>query len=65
MPNISVGTRRDEAIRKLEPARDERYKWFAPSRFVGYARRPHAIPSLFTERLTWFAQDVMPAFKRA
>ena len=30
MPNISAGTRRDEAIRKLEPARDERYKWLAP-----------------------------------
>jgi hypothetical protein len=30
MPNISAGTRRDEAIRKLEATDDERYKWLAP-----------------------------------
>jgi alkanesulfonate monooxygenase SsuD/methylene tetrahydromethanopterin reductase-like flavin-dependent oxidoreductase (luciferase family) len=28
---------RDEAIRRLEPAHDERYKWFAPFGFVRYA----------------------------
>jgi len=28
---------RDEAIRKLEPAHDERFKWFAPFGFVRYA----------------------------
>jgi hypothetical protein len=69
MPNISAGTRRDEAIRKLEPARDERYKWLAPfgpvratptSKSARGARpvRPR-IPSLFKEQLTWFAKDVM------
>ncbi len=28
---------RDEAIRQVEPAHDERYKWFAPFGFVRYA----------------------------
>ena len=28
---------RDEAIKKLEPAHDERFKWFAPFGFVRYA----------------------------
>ncbi|HZS34902.1 MAG TPA: LLM class flavin-dependent oxidoreductase [Methylomirabilota bacterium] len=28
---------REEAIRKVEPAHDERYKWFAPFGFVRYA----------------------------
>ena len=28
---------RDEAIRRLEPAHDERFKWFAPFGFVRYA----------------------------
>jgi alkanesulfonate monooxygenase SsuD/methylene tetrahydromethanopterin reductase-like flavin-dependent oxidoreductase (luciferase family) len=28
---------REEAIRRLEPAHDERYKWFAPFGFVRYA----------------------------
>jgi len=27
----------NEAIRKLEPAHDERFKWFAPFGFVRYA----------------------------
>ena len=27
----------EEAIRKVEPAHDERYKWFAPFGFVRYA----------------------------
>jgi hypothetical protein len=28
---------REEAIRRVEPAHDERYKWFAPFGFVRYA----------------------------
>jgi hypothetical protein len=28
---------REEAIRRLEPAHDERFKWFAPFGFVRYA----------------------------
>ena len=27
----------EEAIRRVEPAHDERYKWFAPFGFVRYA----------------------------
>ncbi len=32
-----VADSRDEGIRRLEPAHDERYKWFAPFGFVRYA----------------------------
>ena len=45
---------REEAIRRVEPAHDERYKWFAPfgfvryadeqGRLVGHARRARARP---------------------
>jgi alkanesulfonate monooxygenase SsuD/methylene tetrahydromethanopterin reductase-like flavin-dependent oxidoreductase (luciferase family) len=111
----------EEAIRRVEPAHDERYKWFAPFGFVRYAdeqgrtwgtpgapaRTPflrdgvqqkawfcgppaHVIegiksieakypgldhfmvhwaeglsPREFKEQLTWFARDVMPAFRRS
>lgn len=111
----------EEAIRRVEPYHDERYKWFAPFGFVRYAdehghswgtpgapaRQPTirdgvqqrawlcGQPSLvieyirefearypgldqmmihwaegmppeeFKEQLTWFAKDVMPAFKGA
>jgi alkanesulfonate monooxygenase SsuD/methylene tetrahydromethanopterin reductase-like flavin-dependent oxidoreductase (luciferase family) len=109
----------EEAIRRVEPYHDERYKWFAPFGFVRYAdehgrpwgtpgtptREPtirdgvaqkawlcgppaHVIegireferrypgldqvmihwaegmpPKEFKEQLTWFARDVMPAFR--
>ena len=68
MPNISAGTRRDEAIRKLEPARDERYKWLAPFGPVRYADEqgrtwgtPGAPADSFAvqKQLTWSAKDVM------
>jgi alkanesulfonate monooxygenase SsuD/methylene tetrahydromethanopterin reductase-like flavin-dependent oxidoreductase (luciferase family) len=111
----------EEAIRRVEPAHDERYKWFAPFGFVRYAdeqgrtwgtpgapaRTPflrdgvqqkawfcgppaHVIegiksieakypgldhfmvhwaeglsPREFKEQLTWFARDVMTAFRRS
>jgi alkanesulfonate monooxygenase SsuD/methylene tetrahydromethanopterin reductase-like flavin-dependent oxidoreductase (luciferase family) len=32
-----IADSQDEAIRKLEPAHDERYKWFGPFGFVRYA----------------------------
>ena len=110
-----------KAIRQLEPAHDERFKWFAPFGFVRYADEhgrtwgtpgaPARTPSLrdgveqkawfcgppkqvidgirsvadkypglenfmihwaeglppkeFKEQLSWFAKDVMPAFKKA
>jgi alkanesulfonate monooxygenase SsuD/methylene tetrahydromethanopterin reductase-like flavin-dependent oxidoreductase (luciferase family) len=34
---IYLADSQEEAIRKLEPAHDERYKWFAPFGFVRYA----------------------------
>jgi len=34
---VYLANSRDEAIRKLEPAHDERFKWFAPFGFVRYA----------------------------
>jgi len=34
---VYLADNRDEAIRKLEPAHDERFKWFAPFGFVRYA----------------------------
>jgi alkanesulfonate monooxygenase SsuD/methylene tetrahydromethanopterin reductase-like flavin-dependent oxidoreductase (luciferase family) len=34
---VYLAKSRDEAIRKLEPAHDERFKWFAPFGFVRYA----------------------------
>ena len=34
---VYLASSRDEAIRKLEPAHDERFKWFAPFGFVRYA----------------------------
>jgi alkanesulfonate monooxygenase SsuD/methylene tetrahydromethanopterin reductase-like flavin-dependent oxidoreductase (luciferase family) len=116
---VYLAQSQEEAVRKLEPAHDERYKWFAPFGFVRYADAqgrtwgtpgaPARIPSLrdgveqkawfcgppaqvidgirsiankypglesfmihwaeglppkeFKEQLTWFAKDVMPAFK--
>jgi alkanesulfonate monooxygenase SsuD/methylene tetrahydromethanopterin reductase-like flavin-dependent oxidoreductase (luciferase family) len=118
---IYLADTEEEAIRRLEPAHDERFKWFAPFGFVRYADEhgrtwgtpgaPAGVPSLrdgvaqkawfcgppahvidgiksvadkypglenfmihwaeglspkeFKEQLTWFAKDVMPAFKRA
>src|SRR5258707_5994723 len=34
---ICLADSEEEAIRRLEPAHDERYKWFAPFGFVRYA----------------------------
>ena len=34
---VYLANSRDEAIKKLEPAHDERFKWFAPFGFVRYA----------------------------
>jgi alkanesulfonate monooxygenase SsuD/methylene tetrahydromethanopterin reductase-like flavin-dependent oxidoreductase (luciferase family) len=34
---VYLADSREEAIRKLEPAHDERFKWFAPFGFVRYA----------------------------
>jgi alkanesulfonate monooxygenase SsuD/methylene tetrahydromethanopterin reductase-like flavin-dependent oxidoreductase (luciferase family) len=34
---LHLADSREEAIRRLEPAHDERYKWFAPFGFVRYA----------------------------
>jgi alkanesulfonate monooxygenase SsuD/methylene tetrahydromethanopterin reductase-like flavin-dependent oxidoreductase (luciferase family) len=34
---VYLANSREEAIRKLEPAHDERFKWFAPFGFVRYA----------------------------
>jgi alkanesulfonate monooxygenase SsuD/methylene tetrahydromethanopterin reductase-like flavin-dependent oxidoreductase (luciferase family) len=34
---VYLAPSREEAIRRLEPAHDERYKWFAPFGFVRYA----------------------------
>ena len=118
---IYLADTEEEAVRRLEPAHDERFKWFAPFGFVRYADEhgrtwgtpgaPAGVPSLrdgvaqkawfcgppghvidgiksvadkypglenfmihwaegmppkeFKEQLTWFAKDVMPAFKRA
>jgi hypothetical protein len=56
----------EEAIRRVEPAHDERYKWFAPFGFVRYADEhertwgtpgaPSRIPSLRdgVEQKAWF-----------
>ncbi len=34
---IYLADSQEEAIRRVEPAHDERYKWFAPFGFVRYA----------------------------
>jgi hypothetical protein len=34
---VYLADSREEAIRRLEPAHDERFKWFAPFGFVRYA----------------------------
>jgi len=34
---VYLAKSREEAVRRLEPAHDERYKWFAPFGFVRYA----------------------------
>jgi hypothetical protein len=34
---LYLAASQEEAIRKVEPAHDERYKWFAPFGFVRYA----------------------------
>jgi alkanesulfonate monooxygenase SsuD/methylene tetrahydromethanopterin reductase-like flavin-dependent oxidoreductase (luciferase family) len=63
---IYLADSQEEAIRKLEPAHDERYKWFAPFGFVRYADEegrtwgtpgaPSTIPSLRegVKQKAWF-----------
>jgi alkanesulfonate monooxygenase SsuD/methylene tetrahydromethanopterin reductase-like flavin-dependent oxidoreductase (luciferase family) len=68
----------EEAIRKIEPAHDERYKWFAPFGFVRYADEhgrtwgtpgaPAKIPSLRdgVQQKAWFCgspQQVIEGIK--
>ena len=63
---IYLADSQEEAIRRLEPAHDERYKWFAPFGFVRYADEhgrtwgtpgaPAKIPSLRdgVQQKAWF-----------
>jgi alkanesulfonate monooxygenase SsuD/methylene tetrahydromethanopterin reductase-like flavin-dependent oxidoreductase (luciferase family) len=63
---VYLADSREEAIRKVEPAHDERYKWFAPFGFVRYADEqgrtwgtpgaPARVPSLRdgVEQKAWF-----------
>jgi alkanesulfonate monooxygenase SsuD/methylene tetrahydromethanopterin reductase-like flavin-dependent oxidoreductase (luciferase family) len=63
---LYLANTREEAIRRVEPAHDERYKWFAPFGFVRYADEqgrtwgtpgaPARIPSLKdgVEQKAWF-----------
>jgi alkanesulfonate monooxygenase SsuD/methylene tetrahydromethanopterin reductase-like flavin-dependent oxidoreductase (luciferase family) len=63
---IYLADNEEEAIRRLEPAHDERYKWFAPFGFVRYADEqgrtwgspgaPATIPSLRegVKQKAWF-----------
>jgi alkanesulfonate monooxygenase SsuD/methylene tetrahydromethanopterin reductase-like flavin-dependent oxidoreductase (luciferase family) len=63
---IYLADSQEEAIRRLEPAHDERYKWFAPFGFVRYADEhgrtwgspgaPAAIPTLRegVKQKAWF-----------
>ena len=118
---VCLGASQADAMRTIEPAHDERYKWFAPFGFVRYADEqgrtwgtpgaPARTPSLadgvaqkawfcgtpkdvidgiksieakypglehfmihwaegmgpkdFKDQLSWFAKDVMPAFRGA
>jgi hypothetical protein len=116
---VCLADTQEEAIRRVEPYHDERYKWFAPFGFVRYADEhgrpwgtpgtPTRVPTIhdgvaqkawlcgpaahviegirefesrypgleqvmvhwaegmppkeFKEQLSWFARDVMPAFR--
>src|SRR3989475_11856927 len=63
---IFLADSEEEAIRRVEPAHDERYKWFAPFGFVRYADAqgrtwgtpgaPARVPSLRdgVEQKAWF-----------
>src|SRR5258706_11644 len=63
---IYLADNQEEAIRRLEPSHDERYKWFAPFGFVRYADEqgrtwgtpgaPARVPSLRdgVEQKAWF-----------
>ena len=63
---IYLANSREEAMRRVEPSHDERYKWFAPFGFVRYADEhgrtwgtpgaPARIPSLAegVEQKAWF-----------
>jgi alkanesulfonate monooxygenase SsuD/methylene tetrahydromethanopterin reductase-like flavin-dependent oxidoreductase (luciferase family) len=63
---IYLADSREEAMRRLEPAHDERYKWFAPFGFVRYADEqgrtwgtpgaPARVPSLRdgVDQKAWF-----------
>ncbi len=75
---VYLAESRAEAMRKLEPAHDERFKWFAPFGFVRYADEqgrvwgspgaPARLPSLKdgVEQKAWFcgpAGDVIDGIK--
>jgi len=63
---IYLADTHEEAVRRLEPSHDERYKWFAPFGFVRYADEegrtwgtpgaPARVPSLAdgVEQKAWF-----------
>ena len=63
---LYLADRREEAMRRVEPSHDERYKWFAPFGFVRYADEqgrtwgtpgaPSRVPSLSdgVEQKAWF-----------
>lgn len=63
---VYIADTREEAIRRVEPSHDERYKWFAPFGFVRYADEqgrtwgtpgaPARVPSLRdgVEQRAWF-----------
>jgi hypothetical protein len=63
---LYLAGRQEEAIRRVEPAHDERYKWLAPFGFVRYADdqgrtwgtpgAPSTIPSIRdgVKQMAWF-----------
>ena len=75
---VFLADSREEAIRRLEPAHDERFKWFAPFGFVRYADEqgrtwgspgaPTTVPKLVdgVKQKAWFcgpAKDVIEGIK--
>ncbi|HEX3862186.1 MAG TPA: LLM class flavin-dependent oxidoreductase [Stellaceae bacterium] len=75
---VYLADTQEEAIRKVEPAHDERFKWFAPFGFVRYADEngrtwgtpgaPSTVPSLRegVKQMAWFCgnpKDVIDGIK--
>ena len=75
---VYLGTNQAEAMKKLEPAHDERFKWFAPFGFVRYADEqgrtwgspgaPASVPTLAegVKQKAWFVgtpKDVIDGIK--